>query len=89
MSSSKPWTPYRQIVIETYRGPARGGHGSVRARPVAGEFYPPTMSVECSKEMRTSFPLGTKFRIYAKETSREGSPPFLYTHYSWPYEVIE
>ena len=88
MSLSKPWSPYRQIIIETYRGPARGAHSSVRARPVAGEFYPTTMNVECSRDMRTRFPVGTKFRIYAKETSREGSPPFLYTHFSWPYEVV-
>jgi hypothetical protein len=86
---AKPWSPYRQVVIETYRGPPRGDHGSVRARPVPGEFYPTTMNVECSKDMRTRFPVGTKFRIYAKETSREGGPPFLYTHWGWPYDIVE
>jgi hypothetical protein len=46
------------------------------------------MVVECSKHMRYAHPVGTRFRVYAKETSREGSPPFLYTHFSWPYEVV-
>lgn len=85
----KPWTPYRQVVIETYAGADRGHHGKVRARPIPGEFYPPTMNVECSKEMRTKFAVGTRFRIHAKETSREGGPTFLYTHFSWPYEVVD
>jgi hypothetical protein len=47
------------------------------------------MVVECSKAMRTQHPVGTKFRIFAKETDREGGPSFLYTHFSWPYEVVE
>jgi hypothetical protein len=81
---AKSWSPYRQIVIETYYG-----NGRVRARPVKGEFYPETMSVECSRDMRKRFPIGTRFLIYAKETDREGSPPFLYTHYSWPYEIVQ
>ena len=85
----KPWSPYSQIVIETYHGPARGGHGSVRARPVPGQFYPTSMAVECSKEMRTKHPVGTRFLIHAKESSREGSDPFLYTHFSWPYKVVK
>ena len=86
---ANPWSGYRQVVIETFNGGPRGHHGSVRARPIKGEFYPTSMVVECSKEMRTRYPIGTKFRIYAKETDREGSPPFLYTHFSWPYEVLE
>lgn len=84
-----PYSQYRQVVIETYYGPDRGHHGSIRARPVAGEFYPTTMNVECSKAMRSNHKIGTKFRIYARETSRENGAAFLYTHYSWPYEVIE
>jgi len=88
MTLSKPWSPYRQVVIETYRGPPRGAHGSIRARPIAGQFYASTMKVECSRDMRKRFPVGTRFRVYAKETSREDGTPFLYTHFSWPYEVI-
>lgn len=88
MAKNEEWSPYRQIVIETFSGPSRGEHGKVRARPVAGEFYPPTMIVSCSKAMRYSHPVGTKFRIYAREMSREGSPPFLYTGPSWPYELV-
>ncbi len=89
MSKSKHWSEYRQVVIETYEGASRGHHGSIRARPITGEYYPTTMVVECSKSMRTKHPVGSKFRIYAKEISRERSPTFLYTHFRWPYDVVE
>nr|WP_319515526.1 hypothetical protein [uncultured Cohaesibacter sp.] len=46
------------------------------------------MDVECSRFMRMNHPVGTRFRIYAKETSREGGKPFLYSHFNWPYEVV-
>jgi hypothetical protein len=85
---SKPWSSYRQIVIETYVGPARGAHGSVRARPIDGQFYPVTMNVECSRDVRKRHPIGTRFRIFAKEVTREDGTPFLYTHFSWPVEVV-
>lgn len=86
---ARPWSPYRQIVVETFRGPDRGHHGSIRARPIPGEIYPTTMRVSCSKPMRTSHPVGTQFRIYAKLTDREGGPPFLYSGPDWPYEIVK
>lgn len=88
MSLAKPWSPYRQVVIETYHGRSRGHHGSIRARPVPGEYYPPSMNVECSKGMRSQHPVGTRFRVHVRESTREESPPFLYTHFSWPYEIV-
>lgn len=86
---SRPWSQYRKVVVETYRGPLRGTHGDIRVRPVSGEFFPTTIDVECSKTMRHQHPVGTKFRIYAKETCREGGESFLYTHFKWPYEIVE
>ncbi|KAB1082566.1 hypothetical protein F4V91_31945 [Neorhizobium galegae] len=32
---------------------------------VAGQPYPTTMDVECSRSRRKIYPVGTKFRIYA------------------------
>jgi hypothetical protein len=88
MKLSKPWSPYRQIIIETYRGPPRGNHGSIRARPIAGQFFSSTMNVECSRDMRKRFAVGTRFRIFAKEVLTEDGTSFLYTHFSWPYEPV-
>jgi hypothetical protein len=56
---------------------------------VAGEQFPQTLHVRSPKEMRKSYPVGTRFRIYAKLTDREGGNPFLHTHHSWDYEVLD
>ena len=89
MTISKPWSPYRQIIIETYEGPARGAHGSIRARPISNQFYPMSMNVECSRDMRKRHAVGTRFRVFAKEVTKEDGTAFLYTHFSWPAEVVK
>jgi hypothetical protein len=47
------------------------------------------MNVECSRSTRSRYPVGTCFDIYAKETDKEGGSPFLYSHYDWPFEVLD
>ena len=83
-----PWSAYQQVVVETYAATKSGKSSKIHVRPVEGEIYPVTMDVECSRSMRKNYPVGTRFRIYAKETSREGGKPFLYSHFNWPYEVV-
>lgn len=83
-----PRSAYQYVVIETYYAGAGGDHGDIRARPIPNEFYPTSMNVECSKDMRQRFPVGTRFRVRVKKTNKEGGPAFLYTHYSWDYDVI-
>ena len=85
----KPWSQYQQVVVETYNAIMPGTGSRVRVRPINGQAFPTTMDVECSRSMRMQYPIGTKFRIYAKETDREGGKPFLYSHYDWPFEVVE
>ena len=79
---------YEYVVIESYRHTGGGTKEPIGARLLAGQGHSGTMRVECSSEMRSSQPVGTKFLIRAKITSREGGVPFLYTHYSWPYKVM-
>lgn len=82
---------YDFIIVESYI-PAvnKGYHGAVHIRPLPNqEPYLTTMHVECSKILSEDFPLGTKFRIKAKITQREGGTKFIYSHYSWPYEVLK
>ena len=85
---NKPWSQYKQVVVETYAGVKPGKSSKIHVRPIKDQIYPSTMDVECSRDMRERHPIGTRFRIYAKETSREGGKLFLYSRYDWPYEVV-
>jgi hypothetical protein len=86
---ANPWSVYTEVVVETYEAVKPGKSSRVHARPIEGQPYPATWDVECSRAMRQQHPIGTRFRIFAKETNREGGKPFLYTHYSWPYQIVE
>ena len=79
---------YRQVVIETYRNAGEPTSARIRARPIPGQGLSTDMKVECSREMREKYPVGTKILIDAKITDREGGTPFLYAHYAATYEVI-
>lgn len=82
--------PYIYVVVESYKPSSTSGlHGEIHIRPVQGEKFPQTMHLECSKRLSEDYDEGTKFRIKAKLTDREGSGEFLYSHYSWSYEVID
>lgn len=86
---NKPWSQYKQIIVETYHAKKAGKSSVIHVRPVEGEEFPTDMDVECSKGMREKYPVGTRFRIHVKETNREGGKPFLYSHHSWRYEVVK
>lgn len=85
---SQPWSQYQQVIVETYSARKPGKSSTVHVRPVDGQPFPTTMDVECSRAMRKNHPVGTKFRIWAKETDKEGGKPFLYSHFDWPYEIV-
>ena len=84
-------TDYEYIIVESYRPRNTSGlHGEVHIKPIAGQdLYNEDMHVECSKKLSTDFPVGTRFKIRAKITDREGGKPFAYSHYSWPIEVLK
>ncbi len=82
-------TDYELIEVESFRPGQTGGlHGRVHIRPVFGGPYPPTLHVECSKSLSRNYPVGTRFRIRAKLTDREGGCQYLYSSWRWDYEVI-
>lgn len=84
-----PHEEYEWVEVETYIAERTSGlHGRIHVRPVAGGKFDPSLQVECSKEMIRKYPIGTRFRIWAKLTDREGGRPFLYTSYRWSYDVL-
>jgi len=84
-----PDEPYYAVVVETYYESGSGLHGDIHVRPVKGGQFPQSLRIRSPKEMRRKYPVGTRFRIYAKLTDKEGSQPFLHTHHNWPYDVLD
>lgn len=81
--------PYRTVVVESFVATHTSGlHGAVHVRPVDGQGLPTTLHVECSKKLSRDYPVGTRFRIQAKLTDRDGSGEFLYSYHGWPVEVL-
>ena len=82
--------PYFWVVVESFRPASTAGlHGDVHIRPVAGQELDTDMFVECSKALSQNYQVGTRFRIKAKITDKEGSRPFLYSYFGWRYEVLD
>ncbi|MFY7935828.1 MAG: hypothetical protein ACOVOQ_00510 [Flavobacterium sp.] len=82
---------YQFILVESFiPSDTSGRHGPIHIRPLPNQDpFKTTMFVECSKNLSYDYAVGTKFRIKAKITRKEGRAEFIYSHYSWPFEVIE
>lgn len=82
--------PYVFVEVESYQSRRTSGlHGKIHIRPCPGQGYPIDMHVECSKKLSKDYPVGSKFKIRAKLTDREGGGDFLYSHFKWEIEVLE
>lgn len=79
---------YKQYLVETFRNPGEPSDATIRVRPLDGQGVSTGLRVECNREMRHLYPVGTIFRITAKLTSREGGTPFLYSHHSSDFDVL-
>lgn len=87
---AKPDEDYAWVLVESYRPANTSGlRGKIHIRPCAGQGYPENLHVECAKNLSRDYPVGTKFRIWAKLTDREGGGEFLYTHFRWEVELVE
>ena len=86
----KPNEPYVLVEVESYCPTKTSGlHGKVHIRPCVGQGYPQSMHVECAKKLTEDYPVGTRFRIRAKLTDREGGGEYLYSYFGWRYEVLD
>lgn len=84
-----PDEPYIWLIVETYRESGSGLHGDIHVRPVPGQGIPTDLRVRFSKSARRAYPIGTKFRVPAKITDREGGGKFVHTNHAWDYEVFD
>ena len=81
---------YQYIIVGSVRCKMNGQRGDIHVRPLPGQDpFTPYMFVECPNAMKYNYPVGTRFRIKAKITDKEGGTPFAYMHYTWPFEVLD
>jgi hypothetical protein len=83
----KPNEPYYVLIVETFLKSGSGLHGDRHVRCIDGQF-PPGLHVRFPRAVRYAYSVGTRFRIYAKLTDREGGKPFLHSNHAWDYEVL-
>lgn len=76
------------VIVETFLNEGEPSSASFRVRPIGGQAFPTTMRVQCSKAMRHSFPLGTKFRLPVSMVQREGGGTFLREIGKEPWKVV-
>lgn len=83
-------TDYHLIFVESFfPADTNGRHGALHIRPVPGQpLFPETLFVECSRSLVKNHPVGTVFRIRGKLSLMKGTP-YIYSHYSWSYQVVE
>ena len=69
---------YRQVAVES-----RAVKGRVEIHPVPGQAFSPELAVQCSRRLVAldTYPLGSRFLLFAKLTDRLGGPPFLYAYH--------
>ncbi len=76
---------YDIIKAETY-----SYGGEIHMRPIAGEIYETSMNISCSKTLRNSVPVGSKFNIPVSLVIKDDPSinPYLHCHYSWKVEIL-
>jgi hypothetical protein len=84
-----PGEPFFELLVETYdSGQHSGRHGPLHVRPVEGQDVDTSLVVECSKSMRTDYPLGTMFLVTAKYSDRMGGGQYLKAPHAWGFTVV-
>lgn len=80
---------YEWVDVESYMPSKTSGlHGKVHVRVLPGQRFSTDLHVECGRNLRKDYPVGTRFRIWAKLTDREGGGEYLYSYWKWKYEVL-
>ncbi|HDY7704197.1 TPA: hypothetical protein RQK06_004284 [Vibrio vulnificus] len=96
---------YYELWFESFTLQSISGHrSSVQLRLIQSQSLPDEITNECalrgsnpfelltefSKKLFHDYPVGTKFKLKAKLTDREGEGMFLYSYYRWaPIEILK
>ncbi len=76
------------VVVETFLNPGEPSNAVYRVRPIAGQRFDTSMRVQCSRAMRHSEVLGTRFRLWVQLVSPPTRAAFLRHNESDSWEVV-
>jgi hypothetical protein len=79
---------YTSILVESFRSFEGGHRHPIEIRPLPDQPFPAHLLVECAKEMRTQYPVGTVFRLCVAPKQKLNGRPHLYSSWQWPFEVV-
>ena len=65
------------VTVETFLNCGENSNAIYRVRPVEDQIFPSTMRIQCSRSMRTAFPLGTRFRLPVEVVTPSEQTQFL------------
>ena len=65
------------VIVETFLNKGEASDAPYRVRPVAGQKFPRSMRVQCSRALRNAFPLGTRFRLPVDLVENKTGAQFL------------
>lgn len=88
MTNDRHKRAYSFVLVESFKPEKTSGkHGAIHIRPVAGQVFQPSLFVSCSRKMtdEAKYKVGTKFKLLAKLTDREGGGEYLYSN---PRDVV-
>ncbi len=79
-------TSEREVIVETFLPSGEASRSAVRVRPIAGQGFSSALRVQCSKKMRESYAVGTRFVLTLKIMGR-GGPVYLHAHHDAPFRL--
>ena len=85
---SAKYSDYEEYLVTTRIAVAEKSSQVIRVNPLPGQGLSVETNVECSTKMRREYPLGTIFKLSCRLTDKEGGTKFLFSHFSWPFEVL-
>lgn len=90
IQATVPNGTYRWIAVETFPNtdPYEPSDARVRVRPLPEQGVPTHLRVECARDIRLDYPIGTVFALKAKIIEREGTP-LIYSYFKWEYHVLD
>jgi len=78
-----------QVIVETFRNPGEPSSAPIRVRPLAGQGFPVSIRVECSRAMRENAPVGARFRLWVTVKHYQSGATCLYSNPRDPWERVE